>query len=330
LIVALGLCTLAALGAEWFALMVLGDRVWWTVPLLFGPRWVMAGIWFGCLPWLLIDFRRAVLPSLGGLAIAVFAVMGFRVGIQRAAPAAGIPFRVLELNAGGSRARSADIGVTIQERHPDVVVIAECDADVAKHLADANQYQFRAGAGTTLCLLSRGEIIEWVSRDQPDFPYAGIVRAVVSTPAGPIRIGLVHLATPRGALDNYFSLRSLLRQGPNTRANVVERDQESLLARAWIVSGKELPTIVAGDFNLPVESAIYRRHWGDMRNAFSRTGVGTGYTKHTRFWGVRIDHVLASGEIGTHGSFVGGDVGSDHLPLIADLVLPVQRTSTAR
>jgi endonuclease/exonuclease/phosphatase (EEP) superfamily protein YafD len=92
-----------------------------------------------------------------------------------------------------------------------------------------------------------------------------------------------------------------------------------------------LPTIVAGDFNLPVESAIYRTHWGDLRNAFSRAGIGTGYTKHTRYWGVRIDHVLASGDIGTHRSFVGRDVGSDHLPLIADLVLPTtQRTNTAR
>jgi hypothetical protein len=50
--------------------------------------------------------------------------------------------------------------------------------------------------------------------------------------------------------------------------------------------------LVAGDFNLPIESAIYRQYWGDYTNAFSRSGIGTGRTKSTRLFGVRIDHIL--------------------------------------
>jgi endonuclease/exonuclease/phosphatase (EEP) superfamily protein YafD len=80
--------------------------------------------------------------------------------------------------------------------------------------------------------------------------------------------------------------------------------------------------VIAGDFNLPVESAIYRQHWGRFRNAFSETGFGAGFTKHTRLFGVRIDHILSSKDVDPVRSFVGKDVGSDHVPLIADFVRP--------
>ena len=328
-------CALAVLAIEWFVLGVLGDRVWWTVPLLFGPRWVLAVSWLGCVPWIWFDIRRAALPALVGLAVAVLALMGCRLGVQRANLNAGVPFRVMELNADGRHSRPGDIDAEIRDRKPDLIVIVECDADLAREVAAVHGYQIRTGDGATLCLLTRGEITEWEVRNPMDLwkqgGSGGIVRAIIQTPAGLIKVGVVHLATPRNALDNYFDRSELLRQGPNTLANIALRELESGLARDWIFSGSNLPTVIAGDFNLPVESAIYRRHWGDLRNAFSRAGTGAGYTKYTHFWGTRIDHVLTSEDIGTHASFIGRDVGSDHRPLIADLVLPtVQRTSTAR
>ena len=171
---------------------------------------------------------------------------------------------------------------------------------------------------TNLCLLSKGRILDWSVRDPMDmWKYAGsgaIVRAVVATKVGQVRVGLLQLATPRNALDNYLDLSTIPTLGPITRANIHEREVESAAAREWIMSGPALPTIIAGDFNLPVESAIYRRYWSDFRNAFSHAGFGTGYSKHTRWWGARIDHVLMSGEFDASGSFTGKDVGSDHLP----------------
>jgi endonuclease/exonuclease/phosphatase (EEP) superfamily protein YafD len=38
--------------------------------------------------------------------------------------------------------------------------------------------------------------------------------------------------------------------------------------------------------------------------------------------GLAIDHVLASPEIGVRDYLVGPDLGSDHLPVVAGLVLP--------
>jgi endonuclease/exonuclease/phosphatase (EEP) superfamily protein YafD len=80
--------------------------------------------------------------------------------------------------------------------------------------------------------------------------------------------------------------------------------------------------IVAGDFNMPRESSIFRRDWTAWNNAFGRTGLGFGFTKISQFgplrYGTRIDHVLYHEAWTCVGAWVGGEVGSDHLPLVAE------------
>jgi endonuclease/exonuclease/phosphatase (EEP) superfamily protein YafD len=82
--------------------------------------------------------------------------------------------------------------------------------------------------------------------------------------------------------------------------------------------------IVAGDFNTPTDSVVFRRFWAPYRNAFSTSGFGFGNTmrptvRGCRF-GVRIDHILAGTDWWPRTCWVGPDVGAEHLPLIADLV----------
>lgn len=307
-------------------LHVLGDRAWWTVALLYGPRWALVLPGLAVIPWLVAQPRRAAAPAVLALAIALFGVLGWCVGLARAAPAGGVPFRVLELNAnGGDPPIAGRIVAEIEAARPDVVAIPECNGPLARVLATLPDYHLRTGDYS--CALSLGDFLEWSPRDQTEaFRYGGsgsVIRALVNTPAGVIRLGVVHPATPRSVLDTYYPLSQIPQRGPATLANMAMRDRESREALAWVLAGPDRPTIIAGDFNMPVESAIFRRYWGPFRNAFSRSGWGPGHTKETRLWGVRIDHVLVSGEIGTTASWVSHDVGSDHLPLIADLRLPV-------
>ncbi len=98
------------------------------------------------------------------------------------------------------------------------------------------------------------------------------------------------------------------------------RDIESRQARRWVSEGADA-IVVLGDFNLPVESVIYRRHWGDMRNAFSYGGLGFGFTRYAGWIRARIDHILVDEGWQVVRSFVGPDFGSDHRPMIADLIL---------
>jgi vancomycin resistance protein VanJ len=76
---------------------------------------------------------------------------------------------------------------------------------------------------------------------------------------------------------------------------------------------------VAGDFNMPVESSIYRAHWGDLKNAFSTRGLGWGGSKKTSWHSVRIDHVVHNHSWRCIHAAVGPDVGSDHRPVFAVL-----------
>ena len=58
------------------------------------------------------------------------------------------------------------------------------------------------------------------------------------------------------------------------------------------------------------------------RFAFEDAGWGYGYTRPADLPWFRIDHIVASPEWRVTECRVGPDFGSDHLPLIAELVLP--------
>ena len=83
------------------------------------------------------------------------------------------------------------------------------------------------------------------------------------------------------------------------------------------------PVIVAGDFNMPADSLIYRESWDGYANAFSRSGFGYGLSEmvdlHGLQFGIRIDHILTGAGLASCRCALGPGVGSDHLPLIAEI-----------
>lgn len=96
----------------------------------------------------------------------------------------------------------------------------------------------------------------------------------------------------------------------------------SLKARE-VINQIKIPTIVAGDFNMPIESIIYQKHWRDLLNAFSETGKGYGwstedYIKNISL-NIRVDHIISCREAIPLTSATGNNVGSDHLPIISDI-----------
>ncbi len=77
--------------------------------------------------------------------------------------------------------------------------------------------------------------------------------------------------------------------------------------------------VVAGDFNTPVESHIFRDHWSGFRDCHSAAGWGFGFTKRTRRIGTRIDHVLAGRGLACVSASVGDRQGGDHGPVVVDI-----------
>jgi endonuclease/exonuclease/phosphatase (EEP) superfamily protein YafD len=142
-----------------------------------------------------------------------------------------------------------------------------------------------------------------------------VARYTLATAEGPIEVTNLHLETPRKGFEGFMAGDT-----QQLRLNTTLRDLESELARRWVNAGRA-PTIVAGDFNTPVESRIFQEHWGDLVDAFSRVGFGFGTSKYNGWIRIRIDHVLTDDAWRPRRVQILPDLGSDHRAVVADLVL---------
>jgi hypothetical protein len=129
-----------------------------------------------------------------------------------------------------------------------------------------------------------------------------------------IAVAGIHLETPRKGLSS-------LRYGGNAGrmpVNILIRDVGAERVSRWIMNDTR-NLVIAGDFNMPVESRIYRRYFGGCTNAFSTIGAGFGWTRVLRHFSARIDHVLTCGGWRPLHVEIGPPLGSDHRPVIVDL-----------
>ncbi len=140
----------------------------------------------------------------------------------------------------------------------------------------------------------------------PDGTPAMFVKYVLETPRGALRIVSVHPYSPRHALfDN-----------EETEENIAHRTAQ--IGAAVLAARSDVPPfIVAGDTNLPAMSAIGRRHFDGLTDAFSDVGFGFGYTFPAKRPWMRIDRVLGSDGVRFADVRVGPRGQSDHLPLFA-------------
>jgi vancomycin resistance protein VanJ len=146
----------------------------------------------------------------------------------------------------------------------------------------------------------------------------------VQAPGRDIDFYSVHLLSPHLGLSAVLDQNTILRPSDSTvlEGEIDQRWRESEDAQAMVSASSGSP-ILAGDFNLPADSAIYRRYWSGYRDAFAEAGLGFGYTEWPKMrklsFGIRIDHVLTGAGWRCRRCWVGPDVGSDHLPLLADI-----------
>jgi endonuclease/exonuclease/phosphatase family metal-dependent hydrolase len=133
-------------------------------------------------------------------------------------------------------------------------------------------------------------------------------------------IGVLHLRSVRNELKEFLDLSELKEQSDSMEARRSKRISGSIYASDWYRGLPVPPQIIVGDFNLVPESARFRRDWGDWTDAWEEAGFGTGYTWHSRWFGLRIDRLIHSAGWRTRSVRVGDDVGSDHRPLFVELV----------
>jgi endonuclease/exonuclease/phosphatase (EEP) superfamily protein YafD len=318
---------LAALLLVWALLRFYAD-VWWPATLLlYGPRWICALPLAALAPLAAMRSRRLLAPLSLAALVVVFPILGLNVAaLHRAASAPAEPtstpprhVRLMTYNVGDDSSSGADLFRLLDQISPDIVAIQECSA-IGRVSARQPGLKYIISAWGDGCLMSRSPIERTEIKDPEAIKAIGgtgtMIRYTVHLPEGDVQIVNMHLATVREGLT------AVAQRGlggvPTLKANIETRWAMSAMGRAFVDATPQ-PFLVAGDFNLPSDSAIYRRDWASLPSAFEVAGNGFGTSKRTGWFGVRIDHILLGPGWTCERAFIGPHLHGDHRPLVADL-----------
>jgi endonuclease/exonuclease/phosphatase family metal-dependent hydrolase len=307
----------------WLCVRFAADRWWPATVMLFVPRWIYAAPLLLVAPAALI--ARRALPILAVALSLIVALVLNGLCIPMHLPFGtppGTPIRVMTYNVGQAHFDGRALQALLDEvGEPQIVGLEECPGDELTDWFKANGWNVHSAHGA--CLLSRFPIRQVDIRDPSDFwkiNGSGVInRYELDVHGRIVSVMLVHLETVREGLQPMLRLRPWLGRHELV-ANQRERDLESRAAAEWAARAKG-PILVMGDFNMPVESAIYRRYWSRYHNAFSEAGLGFGYSKETEWHGLRIDQILTNDDWSCDDASVGRDLGGDHRPVFARLHL---------
>jgi len=306
---------------------------WWLELLQYAPypAFLVPALLCVVLSWRLGWAWR--LTALGALGLVVTIVMGFAFG--RADTGSGA-LRMMTYNIKANRTawQQGEIEALealvreVARQRPDLLVMQDAgDLTAARSNAPIAQSIF---AGRNV--FSHDEYIvvsRYPLRDcrAGDLSFRGrphtYVRCIVVVDGSEIELFTAHLLSPRHGLN---ATRHQGAKGiDDWQQNFEDRLSQSRTL-AGDVAKREHPLIVAGDLNAPETSPVIRTLLErGLRDAFSSAGRGYGYTHgHATKLAIsflRIDHILVSPEIGVVDAFAGGKEGSEHRPVIADLLL---------
>ncbi len=296
---------------------------WWAVAVLvFMPRWLFLAPLIPLAVFAVRARRRMVWALVGAdLLLIVGPLMGFTLPLGRpvATPPAGAKVRIMTFNRGGVRLDAPALVRYLDRHKVDVVCFQEPgnDRGLDESLAEHGWHLDRAGR-----IASRFPIVGDLGRstdvNESDFRYTmTLFRARLRHPDGfEFLVGSAHLPTPRWGLARLFAgdLRAF-------RLNLAWWDREADRLLRTIDEAGETPVLVAGDFNMPSDYSTMAAIRSRYPSAFEHAGWGFGYTRPTALPWVRIDHVLGSRDWSFARCWIGPDLGSDHLPLVAEAVL---------
>ncbi len=297
----------------------LGQRDWlFEMTNYFRPH-IAAVVLVFVLIALLTDSRPRLAVSALLFGAALFPLVW--TAVPKAAPAAAGNLRLMSANVLRTNSDFARFQQAVAEADPDIVVMQEAiatwrptatslpgltyvtDPDPLSSIVVASRYPIRYAP------------VKPALRAMPDGRTGGAraIRLEIDRPGAtrPLILYAIHAPTTRLA-GGWFARNAYLRQ----IARLVQREPDSA------------DVIVAGDWN----TAFWSPTLGEV---LAISGLATtepgAWPPPTRFFrefglppalGTPIDRIAVSRRIGLARIAVGGDIGSDHLPVTADLALP--------
>lgn len=261
---------------------------------------------------LLVTRRRRAAALLCVVALVNLLPVAPRLWGRAPGPHAGVPLRVMLANVHTANEAYDRVRDAVQAAAPDVLVLQEIDTRWLIALAPLDAvFPYRhvvpRGDNFGIGLWSRYPLDDVRTAWLGDVGVPSINATVRVPGARPCALLATHPVPPR-------SIR--LTQARDQQLDDVAETVNAAQRRGEV--------ILVGDLNATPWSRGYRRlvRATGLRDAARGFGVQTTWPVGMPWMRIPIDHVLHSAGVQTTWHAVGPDVGSDHLPVVADLVLP--------
>lgn len=306
----------------WAVVLEMAAVVLFISVLLFGEqsRLTLTVVYLPRLPLLLAaslgalaaPLTRRKVPLLVAIQVALclvvlFPVMGMAVGRSRPAER---PIHLASYNVFFGRAGRPALVEEIVAIPADIVVLQAAFDSLGEKLRQRLPERTIRQDGEFLLVSKFPVRTVEVPPHLPDGTPAMFVKYVIDTSSGPLRVYSVHAYSPRHALS-----------GDREPDDDIAQREGQIGAAVAAARSDVPPFVIAGDTNLPALSAIGRRHFDGLTDAFADVGFGFGYTFPTKRPWMRIDRVLAGAGVRFADVRVGARGASDHRALFVDLEL---------
>jgi vancomycin resistance protein VanJ len=294
------------------AAMLLGEQSRPTLILLYLPRLpLLLAVLGGALLTPLARRRGRVLVAIHvvlGL-IVLFPVMGLSVGMTRATEH---PIRLASYNVFFGKGSRPAVVDELAAMPSDVMVFQAAFGSLGEKLRERLPDRTIRQDGEFVLVSKFPVRAVEVPPALADGTPSMFVKYVIDTPGGALRLVSVHPYSPRHALFGEHEA------GADT--DIAHR--EGQIGAALAAARSDVPPfVVVGDTNLPALSAIARRRFSGLTDAFADVGFGFGYTFPAKHPWMRIDRALGSDGVRFAAVRVGPLGASDHRPLFVDLEL---------
>ena len=219
----------------------------------------------------------------------------------------GQHLRILHSNVLTNNRRYSDVISLVKAEQPDIAVFVEVSTSWARELA----------------VLS--EMFPYYSQQQESENFGSAIYSKL-----PLENASVQgFSSQRKSLladvkfqGKVISMMLVHPSVPIKQQSFIDRNQQLAAIGEYAAQVKN-PLIVVGDFNTTMWSPFYKNmvKTGKLRNARSGFGILPTWPTFMPLVYIPIDHFLVSKEIGILKIHTGRNIGSDHLPLITDLVI---------
>ncbi len=318
---------LTALLAIWFAVLAAGTS-WWPVTIfIYAPRSIWGLPTLLVVPIALFTRPRALVPLALATIVVIVPIMGFRspeFGLlsPRSTPDP-VQVRVLTCNLGDTALDVRGMAALVRDEAVDVALLQEARLSSeasATIFPESEGWRVNDGGdwlGLKLIVAAKYPVrnlgfLDGVAMDAP-----GLAASYDLEIRGSL-VRFVNVLMP-SSRQGFVAIKQRRFKGLGELSDAVAAQLRGAKAvREWIGHG-DISLIVAGDFNITDDDPVYRVAWKGFDNAFATAGRGFGHTKVGRWFGWRIDHILAGPGWKAEWCRVGPEIGTDHRPVIASL-----------